>query len=242
MTRKFAVIVLLVAGILGWVAAPAFGQAACDVSPSGSTTATEVSDYITECLSVSAQVKTALAAATTTAINNGNLSAEDALRMLQRLEGSSASQDEKESILSTIGSTLSANIPADLLISEVEQGIAFGFSGSTIAANVTAVAGTLSDVNTLLQSKGLKANYSRSQLDPVITAMADALEDYIANSSNPGSDARDAESVAEFVFGRLDQLAGRSLDANVVAQVKANVQDDELSTLAVNVCSRRGSC
>jgi len=242
MTRNFAVIIMLVVGILGWVALPAAGQAACEVSPSSSTTADEVSAYISQCLSVSAQHKAALAAATTAAINSSRLNAEETLDMLQRLEASDASQSESESMMTTFTNTLNANIPADLLIEEIKQGIAFGFSGSTIVTNVTNVAATLEDVNSLIGNKGLKSEYAASLLDPVISAIAEALEDYIANSSNPAADSEDSAKVAEFVYGRLDQLAGSPLDAGVISEVKSNVQDGELANIAQNVCSRRGSC
>ena len=242
MIRKTVVVVALMVGIIGWVALPTAAQPACNVSPAASNTSDDVSNYITDCLSVSDQAKTSLSSATTAAINGGRLSAEETLNMLQRLEGSSADQDQKEEILTTFTNTLNAGVPAQLLIDEITQAIALNVSPANIVTNVEAVAATLTEVNTLLVGKGLRQQHASALVDAVVSVMAEALEDYIANSSNPSSDANDAAKVSSFVMGRLNALSGSSLNSDVVDAVQANVQDGELSTIAVNVCTRRGKC
>ena len=240
--HKFLVVVALLVGIIGWVALPTTAQAACDVSPASSNTSDDVSNYISDCLSVSDQNKTALSGATTAAINSGRLSAEEMLNMLQRLEGSAADQSQKESILTTFTNTLNAGVPAQLLIDEITQAIALNVSPASIVTDVQATAATLTEVNALLVGKGLKQQHGIPLVDAVISVMAEALEDYIANSSNPSSDANNASKVADFVTARLNALSGSSLNSDVVDAVQANVQDGELSTIAVNVCTRRGKC
>ncbi len=216
---------------------------ACSLTPSAQTTAADVQSYISQCLAVSDTLKTALNTATQTAFQQSRLSPEMTLDMLKRLQNSSASQSQKEQILTVIINLLNAKIPIQLLIDDINDGIQFKVPMDAIIANVQDLAETLIDVKELLDSKGITAQkYSQSLIDTATTEMAKALEDYIANSNSPNSDARNAQAIYEFVNGRLNNLVGTTLTQQIVSDIQASISGSELARLALDACVRREKC
>jgi hypothetical protein len=249
MLKKMMMTGLLIAGVLGVMAQTATGanvtlnlhQAdVCQQSPSAQTTAANVQEFIDQCLSVSSNVKTALSAASQSAIAGSRLSAEETLDMLQKLESSSATQAQKEQLLTTMTNSLNNGVPIDVLMSELLEGISLGAPISLVVSNVQEIAQTLQEVKNLLDSKGIAASqYGQTEADTAISEMTQALEDYIANSSNASSDAQNSDAVESFVDGRLQNLIGRGLSQTIFSAIQSNVQGAELSVIAVAVCSRR---
>lgn len=249
MLKKSILIGFLVVGVLSVMAEPVSGVSftlslnqadVCQQSPSAQTTAANVQDYINQCLSVSANVKAALNGAAQNAIGSGRLDAKEMLDMLQKLENSNASQSQKEQLLTSMTNTLNAGIPIEVLMNELLEGISLGAPMDLVVSNVEEMAQTLSEVKSLLDGKGITANnHGQSDADTAISEMTQALEDYIANSNNPNSDARNAAAVQSFVFGRLQNLVGRGLSQAIFSAIQSNVQGAELSNIAVAICSRR---
>lgn len=249
--RHWLAIGILITGVLGLVAfqaqaGPSFvldQAAACTVTPSDKTTASDVQSFISQCLTVSDPVKTALSGATQPAFQQSRLNPEDMLDMLKKLENSQATQTQKEQICTVFTNTLNNKIPVQLLIDNIAEGVLLHAPFDVIVGNVQALAATLEEVKKLLDSKGISTQkYSQALSDTSITEISKALEDYIANSNNPNSDARNAQAVDDFVIGRLKNLIGTTLTQQMVNDIQSNVTGAELSGIALNACVRRGKC
>jgi hypothetical protein len=251
MIRHWLAIGILITGLLGVVAFHAQAAtsfvldqaAACTVTPSDKTTAADIQSFVSLCLTVSDTVKTALNTATQAAFQQNRLSPENMLDILKKLENSQAAQSQKEQICTIFTNTLNDKIPVTLLIDNIAEGILLHAPFDVIVSNVQALAATLEEVKKLLDSKGITTQkYSQALTDTSITEISNALEDYIANSNNPNSDARNAQAVDDFVIGRLKNLIGTTLTQQVVNDIQSNVSGAELSGIALNACVRRGKC
>ena len=206
-------------------------------------TAQDVYDYITCCLEVSAQTKALLLKAFQKGFEDGAITPERALRLLQRVNGSGASIELREQVLITIAEALLQEVPVEMLVSKVEEGLAKGRPMDEILAEIRERKATLEEVKALLESKGFKVGVelrigsatitlSFELTGPVITDVAGALEDYVRN----GNDPTDSFAVKQAVILRLQR--DRSVPAAITEWIKANVGAEELGKIAQQIAKR----
>jgi len=230
--RKSILLGTLALLLLSWVTAAA--------EP---VTEQDVYNYIDQQLHVSAQVKETLKAALKKGFADGRITPERALQFLQRIEATVASVELKEGVLLTIAFALLEDLPVEMLINKVEEGLAKGVTMDLILAEIQERFFTLREVKLLLDGKGLKVNLeiqvglfslklSITLMDIVITDIAGALEDYVRGGGNP----EDTKGVKEAVISRLRQDK-RVPDpmTNLIEQI---VSGEELSQIAQNIVTR----
>lgn len=206
-------------------------------------TAQDVYDYINLYLEASAQTKAILIQAFQKGFQEGAIAPARALAFLMRVNGSGASIPLREQVYLTVADALLKGVPAEMLISKVEEGLAKGRPMEEILAEVQERKQTLEEVKALLEGKGFKVGVELhigsvtlmltfELAGAVITDVAGALEDYVRN----GSDPADSLAVHQAVTLRLQR--DRSIPPGLAAWVSAAVTPEELSRIARNIAAR----
>jgi len=206
-------------------------------------TAQDVYNYITYSLEASAQTKATLLKAFHKGFEDGALAPARALQLLQRVNGSGAAIELREQVLLTIAAALLEEVPVEMLVSKVEEGLARGRPMEEILAEIQERKVTLEEVKALLESKGfkvgielrvgsvtLKLNIGLTGL--VITDVAGALEDYVRN----GNDPADSFAAQQAVLLRLQR--DRSVPTALTGWISASVSAEELGRIAQEIAGR----
>ena len=226
-------LLILILGLMGGFMAPV--QAA--------TTPQDVYDYINCCLVASAETKALLLRALEHAFQTGALAPERILAFLKRIDTSGAPIELRDGVLETIAQALLEDLPVEMLLRKVEEGLAKGRPMDEILAEIRERKITLEEVKRLLEGKGFKVGI-QLQLGPVtlqvditvsgilITDVAGALEDYVRN----GNDPQDALAVQQAVLLRLQR--DRNVPSVLVDWFKENVTPQELSQIAQGIAAR----
>ncbi|MFQ6033580.1 MAG: hypothetical protein ACE5LQ_04775 [Candidatus Bipolaricaulia bacterium] len=203
----------------------------------------DVYHYINYSLEVSAQTKATLLEAFRKGFADGAITPTRALQLLQRVNGSGAAIELREQVLLTIAAALLEEVPVEMLVSKVEEGLARGRPMEEILAEIQERKATLEEVKALLESKGFKVGIelqlgaitvtlSFELTGVVITDVAGALEDYVRN----GNDPADSFAVRQAALLRLQR--DRSVPAGVTEWIAASVSADELGRIARNIAGR----
>ncbi|MFQ6090971.1 MAG: hypothetical protein ACE5LD_06000, partial [Candidatus Bipolaricaulia bacterium] len=159
------------------------------------------------------------------------------------VNGSGAAIELREQVLLTIAAALLEEVPVEMLVSKVEEGLARGRPMEEILAEIQERKATLEEVKALLESKGFKVGIelqlgaitvtlSFELTGVVITDVAGALEDYVRN----GNDPADSFAVRQAALLRLQR--DRSVPAGVTEWIAASVSADELGRIARNIAGR----
>jgi hypothetical protein len=205
--------------------------------------AQDVYDYINYTLEVSAQAKTTLLAAFQKGFEEGALTPERALSFLKRVNGSGAPIDLREQVLLTIADALFKSVPAEMLLSKVEEGLAKGRPMDEILAEIREREQTLLEVKALLESRGFKVGIELSigsttltlsveLTGLVITDVTGALEDYVRS----GKDPTDSFAVQQEVLLRLQR--DRSIPGVVTEWLRASIRVEELGKITQDIAAR----
>lgn len=228
---------LLVVLLLVIVSSPSIWAGQNQVTPQ------DVYDYINCCLEVSAQTKATLLQAFQKGFKEGAIAPQRALQLLQRINGSGAAIELREQVLLTIAKALLEEVPVEMLMSKVEEGLARGQPMAEILAEIGERKATLEEVKALLEGKGfkiglelrvgsvtLKLNIGLTGL--VITDVAGALEDYVRDGNDPAASL----AVKQAVSLRLQR--DRSVPTALTGWVSASVSPDEFGRIARNIAGR----
>lgn len=203
----------------------------------------DVYNYITYSLEASAQTKATLLEAFHRGFADQAITPARALQLLQRVNGSGAAIELREQVLLTIAAALLEEVPVEMLVSKVEEGLARGRPMEEILAEIGERKATLEEVKALLESKGFKVGIelrlgtvtltlSFELAGVVITDVAGALEDYVRN----GNDPADSFAARQAVLLRLQR--DRSVPAEVTGWIAASVSAEELGGIAQNIARR----
>lgn len=206
-------------------------------------TAQDVYHYINYSLAASAQTKATLLEAFHKGFEDGAIIPARALQLLQRVNGSGAAIELREQVLLTIAAALLEEVPVEMLVSKVEEGLAKGRPMEEILAEIGERKATLEEVKALLESKSFKVGIelrlgaititlSFELTGVVITDVAGALEDYVRD----GKDPADSFAVRQAVLLRLQR--DRSVPAGVTGWITASVSAEELGGIAQDIAGR----
>ncbi len=191
-------------------------------------------------LPFSAADKNALTTSYKKGMDDGRLTPDQAIQLLQKIGlQSNAPVDQRKDLLVTIGQALLEELPVDVLISKAEEGVAKGVPMSAILNEVQERKATLEQVKALFDQRGIRSNavdetspYPQAVIDAAISDVASALEDYVRGGSNPN----DAPAVKGVVLSTLKQ-DGR-LPTGLVSSIDEHLSDADLSTIAQAIAAR----
>lgn len=203
----------------------------------------DVYDYINCCLEVSARTKATLLEAFKKGFQEGAITPERALKLLQRVNESGAPIPLREQVLLTIAEALLRSVPVEMLLSKVEEGLAKGRPMDEILWEIRERKATLEEVKALLEGKGfvvglelqlgaVTVNLTFELAGKVITAVAEALEDYVRG----GGDPADEIGVKQAVILRLQR--DRSIPREITTWLEATISGKELSQIAQGIAQR----
>ena len=191
-----------------------------------------------ESMPLSAPAKVTISNGFLRGIADGRLTADQAFAFLQRIATSGASIEDRQTVLVSIGQTLLEDIPVEMLINKVDEGLARGMPMDVIAAEVVERRQTLVEVKSLLNQMGIQiqqqANgpgFPRSAVDAAITDIATVLENHVRSGKQPND-------------GTLlnTALATLNRDGRVTQQLfealAAALTETDLAAIAGNIASR----
>lgn len=191
-----------------------------------------------ESMPLSASAKVTVSNGFLRGIGDGRLTADQAFAFLQRIATSGASIEDRQTVLVSIGQTLSEDIPVEMLINKVDEGLARGLPMDVIAAEVVERRQTLVEVKTLLNQKGIQIQlqtngpgFPRSAVDAAVTDVATVLENHVRS----GKQANDG-TLLDTALATLDR------DGRVAQQLfealAAALTEEDLAAIAGNIASR----
>lgn len=187
---------------------------------------------------LSAPAKATVSSGFLRGIADGRLTADQALAFLQRIATSGASIEDRETVLISIGQTLLEDIPVEMLINKVDEGLARGMPMDVIAAEVVERRQTLVEVKALLNQKGIgiqqQANgpgFPRNAVDAAVTDIATVLENHIRS----GKQANDGTllNTALATLDRDGRVAQQLFEALAAALTEA-----DLAAIAGDIANR----
>jgi len=187
---------------------------------------------------LSASAKATVNAGFLRGIADGRLTADQALAFLQRIATSGASIEDRQTVLVSIGQTLLEDIPVEMLINKVDEGLARGLPMDVIAAEVVERRQTLVEVKALLNLTGIQIQqqtnepgFPRSAVDAAVTDIATVLENHVRS----GKQANDG-TLLDTALATLDR------DGRVAQQLfealAAALTEADLTAIAGNIASR----
>ncbi|HEY5595639.1 MAG TPA: hypothetical protein VIL47_00010 [Candidatus Bipolaricaulota bacterium] len=187
---------------------------------------------------LSASAKATVNAGFLRGIADGRLTADQALAFLQRIATSGASIEDRQTVLVSIGQTLLEDIPVEMLINKVDEGLARGLPMDVIAAEVVERRQTLVEVKALLNLTGIQIQqqtnepgFPRSAVDAAVTDIATVLENHVRS----GKQANDG-TLLDTALATLDR------DGRVAQQLfealAAALTEADLTAIAGNIAGR----
>ncbi len=183
-------------------------------------------------MSISSAAKATVKSGFLRGIQDGRLSADGAFDFLQRVSTSGAPIADRETVLVAIASALLEDLPVEMLINKVVEGLARGLAMDVIAAEVVERRQTLGEVKALLNQKGATAaNFAQTAVDAAITDIATVLESHVRDGKDPNDG-----TLRDQVLGALgrDGRVGSSL-----FQALSNaLSEGELAAIATHIENR----
>lgn len=189
-------------------------------------------ENLIESMSISSASKATVKSGFLQGIQAGRLTADAAFDFLQRVATSGADLADREAVLLNIAATLLADIPVEMLINKVVEGLARGLSMDVISKEVAERRQTLTEVKTLIAQKGITTeHFPQSEVDAVITDIATVLENHVRSGKNP-SDG----SLLDQTLTTLDR-DGRVSDS-LFQSLSNSLSEGELASIANNIANR----
>lgn len=166
-----------------------------------------------------------------------------ALKLCQRLKQSSAPISLREGVLQIIGRALVEELPVTMLVDKTFEGLTKGVPLDVINDDLLERKTTLSEVKTLLSSKGITSGLtirfgavtlklSQEAVDPAITEAAGALEDYVRG----GGKLEDANAIKSAVQMRLAR--NPLIPQTLTSYIDQTVSAAEWAQIAQNIAKR----
>nr|BAL56425.1 hypothetical protein HGMM_F37H05C18 [uncultured Acetothermia bacterium]BAL59507.1 hypothetical protein HGMM_OP4C143 [Candidatus Acetothermum autotrophicum] len=166
-----------------------------------------------------------------------------ALRLCQRLKQTAAPISLREGVLQIIGRALMEELPVTMLIDKTFEGLTKGIPLDVINDDLLERKTTLSEVKTLLASKGVTINLTirfgmvtlkltLEAVDTTITEAAGALEDYVRG----GGKLEDANAIKSAVQLRL--LRNPLIPQMLTSYIDQVVSAAEWAQIAQNIAKR----
>lgn len=166
-----------------------------------------------------------------------------ALKLCQRLKQSSAPISLREGVLQIIGRALVEELPVTMLVDKTFEGLTKGVPLDVINDDLLERKMTLSEVKTLLSSKGIAIGLtirfgpvtlklSQEAVDPTITEAAGALEDYVRG----GGKLEDANAIKSAVQMRLAR--NPLIPQTLTSYIGQTVSVAEWAQIAQNIAKR----
>ncbi len=166
-----------------------------------------------------------------------------ALRLCQRLKQTAAPISLREGVLQIIGRALMEELPVTMLIDKTFEGLTKGIPLDVINDDLLERKTTLSEVKTLLASKGVTINLTirfgmvtlkltLEAVDTTITEAAGALEDYVRG----GGKLEDANAIKSAVQLRL--LRNPLIPQTLTSYIDQVVSAAEWAQIAQNIAKR----
>jgi hypothetical protein len=166
-----------------------------------------------------------------------------ALRLCQRLKQSSAPISLREGVLQIIGRALLEELPVTMLVDKAFEGLTKGVPLDVINDDLLERKTTLSEVKTLLATKGVTINLTirfgavtlqltLEAVDTAITEAAGALEDYVRG----GNKLDDANAIKATVQLRL--MRNPVIPQTLTAYIEHVVSAAEWAQIAQNIAKR----
>ena len=191
-----------------------------------------------ESMPLSASAKVTVSNGFLRGIGDGRLTADQAFAFLQRIATSGASIEDRQTVLVSIGQTLSEDTPVEMLINKVDEGLARGMPMDVIAAEVVERRQTLVEVKALLNQKGIQiqqqANgpgFPRSAVDAAVTDIATVLENHVRSGKQPNDGTLLNTALA--TLDRDGRVAQQLFEA-----LAAALSETDLAAIAGNIASR----
>jgi hypothetical protein len=166
-----------------------------------------------------------------------------ALKLCQRLKQSSAPISLREGVLQIIGRALVEELPVTMLVDKTFEGLTKGIPLDVINDDLLERKTTLSEVKTLLASKGVTINLTirfgpvtlkltLEAVDTTITEAAGALEDYVRG----GGKLEDANAIKAAVQLRLAR--NPLIPQTLTSYIDQTVSALEWAQIAQNIAQR----
>lgn len=166
-----------------------------------------------------------------------------ALKLCQRLKQSSAPISLREGVLQIIGRALVEELPVTMLVDKTFEGLTKGIPLDVINDDLLERKTTLSEVKTLLASKGVTINLTirfgmvtlkltLEAVDTTITEAAGALEDYVRG----GGKLEDANAIKSTVQVRLAR--NPLIPQTLTSYIDQTVSAAEWAQIAQNIAKR----
>ncbi len=166
-----------------------------------------------------------------------------ALKLCQRLKQSSAPISLREGVLQIIGRALVEELPVTMLVDKAFEGLTKGVPLDVINDDLLERKTTLSEVKTLLASKGVTISLTirfgmvtltltLEVVDTTITEAAGALEDYVRG----GGKLEDANAIKSAVQMRLAR--NPLIPQTLTSYINQTVSAAEWAQIAQNIATR----
>jgi len=221
----------MTAKVLGWIAALALLFAPTAWGGDEADVVNQINS-----LSISSSGKSTVASGFLRGISDGRITADTALGFLQRLTAADGSTNDLEIILAAIATGLLQDLPVEMLINKVDEGLARGFSLDVIAGEVVERGQTLLEVKAMLTGKGIVIatdgnGFSLIAVDAAVTDIANVLENHVRSgkASNDGT-------LLSATLTTLDR-DGRVTD-DLFQTLSSALTEGELAALAGNISDR----
>lgn len=208
--------------------------------------------FIHTTLQASPSTKDLLCQALRDGFNKTRITPERALSLLQRINQSTAPLEQREGVLMIIAQTLLMDLPVEMIVSKIEEGMAKGVPMSEILKEISERMLALREVRDFLFLRGIRPGaevpgtslkLTLAIVDIVITDITGALEDdLIRKAKNPEQAAQDASAVKAAVLNRLelDQRVPRELFSFIAKQINDPTSGwlSGLVQIAMNIAAR----
>lgn len=217
MTRKILVLVVLAAWSCAWSAWAA--------------TEKDVTNLIDN-MSISSAAKVTVKTGFLRGIQDGRLSADGAFDFLQRVSTSGAEIKDRETVLVAIANALLEDLPVDMLINKVVEGLARGLAMDVISQEIVERKLTLGEVKALLGQKSVSAaSFPQTAVDAAITDIATVLENHVRSDKSPNDG-----TLRDQVLGTLGR-DGR-VTSSLFQMLSNSLGEGDLAAIANNIANR----
>lgn len=188
--------------------------------------------------SISSSAKGQVSSGFLLGIDQGRLTADSAFSFIQQVENSSASTDDKQTILVAVAQTLLNDTPVEMLVNKVGEGVARGLQWGVIAAEIVERQQTLMEVKNMLTQKGIQIQQSqngpgfpRVSVDAAVTDIATALENHVRSGNDPNDGALLSTTLTTL------QRDGR-ITSDLFQTLNSVLTEGDLATIANNISNR----
>jgi len=171
-------------------------------------------------------------------IDDGRLTVDEAFGFLQRIATSGAAIEDRQTILLAIAQSLLEDLPVEMLVNKVDEGLARGLPLDVVAKEIVERRQTLIEVRALMAQKGVTIQqqpngpgFARTAVDAAITDSATVLESHIRSGKKPNDG-----TLLNATLTTL-QRDGR-VPSTVFSALAGTLGEADLARVATNIESR----